>query len=157
MTVAALMGRPVGTSLGDPDRTSLAPEEWYLESSALVKLFVHEERSIELGRWLGELEGRGGSVFVSDLGRTEAFRAIVRTEPGLARDVGLLLDDLARVEVRAREFEQARVLQPPAMRTLDALHLAIVVGHVGRSAGIVTYDRRLVEAAEGLDVRAISP
>jgi len=157
MTMTALAGRLVETAIGDPRSESLAPEEWYLESSALVKLFVHEERSIELGRWLGELEGRGGSVFVSDLGRTEAFRAIVRAVPELARDVGLLLDDLARVEVREREFEQARVLQPPAMRTLDALHLAVVVGHDGRSAGIVTYDQRVIEAAEGLGVRAISP
>ncbi len=154
MTVAALTGRPVATSHAGEGPMET---EWYLDSSALVKLFVHEERSTELGRWLRELEERGGSVFVSDLGRTEAFRAIARAEPELLRDVGMLLDDLARVEVREREFEQAQVLQPPALRTLDALHLAVVVGHVGRSAGIVTYDRRLVEAAEGLGVRAISP
>jgi predicted nucleic acid-binding protein len=152
MTTAELTGRPVATSFAGE-----GPTEWYLESSALVKLFVHEERSIELGRWLRALEEAGGSVFVSELGRTEAFRAIVRADPELARDVGLLLDDLARVEVREREFEQAQVLQPPELRTLDALHLAVVVGHVGRSAGIVTYDRRLVEAAAGLGVRAISP
>jgi len=137
--------------------TLSATEEWYIESSALVKRFVHEERSIELGHWLRELEDRGGSVFTSDLGRTETYRAIVRAEPSLARDVGPLLDDLARVGVREREFEQARVLQPPAMRTLDALHLALVVGHDGRAAGIVTYDQRLIEAAATLGIRAVSP
>ncbi len=144
------------TTTGDLS-TSATSEEWYLDSSALVKLFVHEDRSDELGDWLRELEVRGGSVFASDLGRTETYRAIVRAEPSLSRTVGPLLDDLARVGVRAREFEQARLLQPPTLRTLDALHLAVVVGHDGRSAGIVTYDQRLIDAAATLGIRAVSP
>lgn len=157
MTTITLEGPPVGSPAGGAGTTFRASEEWYVESSALVKLFVEEERSDELRTWLRELEERGGSVFASDLGRTEAYRAIVRTAPELSRDAGPLIDDLARVEVGAQDFDHARVLQPSTMRTLDALHLAIVLGHDGRSAGIVTYDQRLIEAAGMLGIRTLSP
>ena len=56
-----------------------AREAWYLESSALVKLVLAEERTDALRTWLGDLEDAGATVFVSDLGRTETYRAIVRT------------------------------------------------------------------------------
>lgn len=132
-------------------------EEWYVETSALVKLFVIEERSLELIAWLDALEERGGAVIVSDLGRTEAYRAVVRAEPELSGTVGPLLDDLAAVRLSERDLVHARVLQPMSVGTLDALHLAVVLGHDGRCAGIVTYDRRIVEAAAALGIRTVSP
>ena len=134
-----------------------AREAWYLESSALVKLVLAEERSDALRTWLGELEDAGATVFVSDLGRTETYRAIVRTAPELARTAGPLVDDLARVEVSERDFVQARILAPSTLRTLDALHLAVVLGHDGRCVGIVTYDQRIIEAAGSLGIRTVSP
>jgi predicted nucleic acid-binding protein len=157
MTTVTLEGPSVDSPGGSPF-TGFAPsEEWYLESSALVKLVIEEERSHALRDWLRELEERGGAVFASDLGRTEAYRAVVRAAPELAREVGPLVDDLARVEVSERDFVQARVLQPPSMRTLDALHLAVVLGHDGRPAGIVTYDQRIIEAAAMLGIRTATP
>jgi predicted nucleic acid-binding protein len=134
-----------------------APEEWYVEASALVKLFVVEERSVELGAWLDALEERGGSVLVSDLSRTEVYRAVVRASPGLSGTVGPLLDDFAGVRVSERDFARARVLQPMSLRTLDALHLAVVLGVDGGCAGIVTYDHRIVEAAAAVGIRTVSP
>jgi uncharacterized protein len=97
------------------------------------------------------------SVFVSDLGRTETYRAIVRTAPELARTAGPLVDDLARVEHSKRGFVQARVLAPSTLRTPEALHLAVVLGHNGRCDGIVTYDQRIIEAAGTLGIRTVSP
>ena len=134
-----------------------AREAWYLESSALVQLVLAEERSDALRTWLGELEDAGATVFVSDLGRTETYRAIVRTAPELARTAGPLVDDLARVEVSERDFLQARILAPSTLRTLDALHLAVVLGHDGRCDGIVTYDQRIIAAAGTLGIRTVSP
>ncbi len=96
-------------------------------------------------------------MFVSDLGRTETYRAIVRAAPELARTAGPLVDDLARVEVSERDFLQARILAPSTLRTLDALHLAVVLGHDGRCDGIVTYDQRIIAAAGTLGIRTVSP
>ena len=143
--------------LDDPAVVATVAEEWYVESSALVKLFVIEERSLELIAWLDGLEQRGGAVLVSDLGRTEVYRAVVRVQPELSGTVGPLLDDLAGVRLSERDLVHARVLQPMTVRTLDALHLAIVLGHEGRTAGIVTYDARIVEAAGMLGIRTVSP
>ena len=147
----------VGAPSGGERSTFRTPEEWYVETSALVKLFVAEERSVELVAWLDELEDRGGAVLVSDLSRTETYRAVVRAKPELSRTVGPLLDDLAGVRVSERDFTHARLLQPMSVRTLDALHLAVVLNHAGRTSGIVTYDRRIVEAAGTVGIRTISP
>ena len=148
-------------SVRTPDRlgrvTFRAPEEWYVETSALVKLFVVEERSLELSAWLEELEERGGAVLVSDLSRTEAYRAVLRARPQLSGTVGPLLDDFASVRVMERDFVQARLLQPMSLRTLDALHLAVVLGVDGGCAGIVTYDSRIAEAAAAAGIRTVSP
>jgi predicted nucleic acid-binding protein len=157
MTMITLEGAPVGSPTGASAMRSGVPDDWYVESSALAKLVVEEDRSDELRRWLLQLEERGGTVFVSDLGRTETYRAIVRTAPGLAGRTGPLFDDLARVRVSERDFVQARVLPPSNMRTLDALHLAVVLGLDGYCAGIVTYDRRIVEAAGIVGIRTVSP
>lgn len=156
MTVA-LEDPAVGPPNGSARTVSDAPEEWYVETSALVKLFIAEERSPELSTWIDGIEDRGGAIFVSDLCRTEAYRAVVRTKPALSGRVGPLLDDLAGVRVTERDLAHARVLQPSSVRTLDALHLAVVLSHEGRIAGIVTYDRRLAEAAAALGIRTISP
>ncbi len=156
MTVA--LDDPAVTPPDGAERVTFrAPEEWYVEASALVKLFVAEERSLELSAWLDELEERGGAVLVSDLSRTEVYRAVVRAGPGLSGTVGPFLDDLVGVRVSERDFVRARVLQPMSLRTLDALHLAIVLGVDGGCAGIVTYDGRIVEAAEMVGIRAVSP
>jgi predicted nucleic acid-binding protein len=137
--------------------TFRAPEAWYVEASALVKLFVVEERSLELSVWLADLEERGGAVLVSDLSRTEVYRAVLRASPGRSGTVGPLLDDFAGVRVSERDFTHARVLPSLSLRTLDALHLAVVLGVDGGCAGIVTYDRRIVEAAAAVGIRTVSP
>jgi predicted nucleic acid-binding protein len=156
MTVA--LDDPAVRRPGGTERVTFrAPEEWYVEASALVKLFVVEERSLELSAWLDALEERGGVVLVSDLSRTEAYRAVVRVSPRLSGTVGPLLDDFAGVRVSERDFVQARVLQPTSLRTLDALHVALALGHEGRAAGIVSYDRRIVEAAAAVGIRTVSP
>ena len=156
MTIT-LDSRSVRPPMSGAATISGAREAWYLESSALVKLVLAEERSDTLRTWLGELEDAGATVFVSDLGRTETYRAIVRTAPELARTAGPLVDDLARVEVSERDFVQARILAPSTLRTLDALHLAVVLGHDGHCDGIVTYDQRIIAAAGTLGIRTVSP
>lgn len=139
-------------------RTRVGPrEDWYVESTALVKLILDEPGSVAMMRWLDGLLDAGGSVLTSDLGRTEAYRAVARNKPLALPGARVILDGLLRVRVVEQTYVLAMELEPAVLRTLDALHLAVVLGLDGRCAGIVTYDRRLVDAADMLGIRTVSP
>ena len=139
-------------------RTRVGPREsWYVESTALVKLILDEPGSAALARWLDELLDAGGSALTSDLGRTEAYRAVARNKPPALSGARLILDSFLRIRVAEQTYVLAMELEPAVLRTLDALHLAVVLGLDGRCAGIVTYDRRIVEAAERVGIRTVSP
>ena len=56
-----------------------------------------------------------------------------------------------------RVFEQAGLLNPPALRSLDAIHLATALDLGHDLEGIVTYDTRLAEAAVHNGVTVVSP
>lgn len=132
-------------------------EHWYFESTALVKLVLQEPGSEAMSRWLEALLDAGGRPFTSDLGRTEAYRVVVRHEAPAAHDARQVYDAFPRVRIDDETFRLAMELGPPVLRTLDALHLAVVLGLDGRAAGMVTYDRRLVGAAELVGIRTVSP
>jgi predicted nucleic acid-binding protein len=139
-------------------RTLVGPrEDWYVESTALVKLVLDEPGSAAMSRWLHELLDAGGSAFTSDLGRTEAYRVVARHKPLSVPTARSVLDSFLRIRVVEQTFVLAMELEPAILRTLDALHLAVVLGLDGRCAGIVTYDRRIVEAAEMVGIRTVSP
>ncbi|MDQ3973870.1 MAG: hypothetical protein M3276_05970 [Actinomycetota bacterium] len=54
-------------------------------------------------------------------------------------------------------YEVAADLEPPALRSLDAIHLAAALS-LGRDlAGVVTYDLRVAEADDTLGLRAETP
>jgi predicted nucleic acid-binding protein len=51
----------------------------------------------------------------------------------------------------------AGMLDPPGLRTLDALHLASAASLGPELAGLVTYDERMAEAAATAGISVISP
>ncbi len=73
-----------------------------------------------------------------------------------------LLDSLVLVLLTTAVYERAGLLEPAWLRSLDALHLASALG-LGSElsgielSGIVTYDRRLIEAARSLGVEVVEP
>ena len=71
-----------------------------------------------------------------------------------AREV---LDILVLTEVGTAIFEQAGRLEPPALRTLDALHLASALDLGDDLDGMVTYDDRLASAAQLHGIPVIAP
>ncbi len=74
-------------------------------------------------------------------------------EPALARV-------LAPIDIMAITEEiagQASRLDPPLLRSLDAIHLASALALGEELEGIVTYDRRLAEAARQLGIPVFSP
>jgi predicted nucleic acid-binding protein len=127
----------------------------YLDASALVKLVVLEPESSALVTFLGPRPDRLSSALLL----TEIPRALRRAQlAGAARRrAQRLLARLALVDVDRRVLAAAAALEPPELRTLDAIHLATALAVREDLAGIVTYDRRLAAAAERLDLEVFAP
>src|SRR5262245_55736008 len=127
----------------------------YLDASALVKLIVTEPESDALLAFLRSRPDRLSSA----LSLTEVPRALRRAQFGGAvwRRAQRLLARLALVDVDRRILSAAVALDPTALRTLDAIHLATALAGRADLAGLVTYDRRLAAAAERLDLEVVTP
>jgi hypothetical protein len=127
----------------------------YLDASALVKVVVAEPESGALLQFLRSRPDRVSSA----LSLTEVPRALRRARFGEAarRRARQLLTRLAVVDVDRRVLAMAAALEPATLRTLDAIHLATALAVREDLAGLVTYDRRLAAAAEGLDLEVLAP
>lgn len=125
----------------------------YLDSSAIVKLAVVEPESAALRRYLR----RRRPLVSSALARTEVGRALL---PLGAEAVRRGVDVLARVDlvrVSDRLLDAAAWLQPAALRSLDAIHLATAQQLGADLARIVTYDERMSAGAQALGWTVVAP
>ena len=138
------------------------PGPLYCDASTLVKLYVPEADSGDLNR---RVEGRR-DLIVSDLSMTEIASSLGRRrrERSLTAAVAVrlhrtLLEHVERglyrrVElVPATHREAERLLlavQAVALRAADALHLALAIA--GDAASVMTFDRRLAEAAKSVGI-----
>lgn len=125
----------------------------YLDSSAIVKLIVDEPESAALrdhlrrhARWSSSALAR---VEVPRAVRQHGAEATDRARLALARLDLVVIDD-ALLDAAAR-------LSPPPLRSLDAIHLASATALEDDLAELVTYDRRMLDAAEQLRLLAVSP
>jgi predicted nucleic acid-binding protein len=127
----------------------------YLDSSALVKLVVREPESSALVELLREHGERASST----LALTEVPRALRRAGFGRAerRRARTVLGGVALIDVDRRILSAAAVLEPPMLRTLDAIHLATALILGDDLTALVTYDRRLAEAAGRSHVEVLAP
>ena len=116
----------------------------YLDSSAVIKLIFDEPESLALEQFLASWRNRVSSVLteveVMRVARSVADPVVTRH----ARDV-LACVHMIRFDDATRAA--ATQIQPPALRTLDAIHLATALSLGSDLAGIVVYDRRLGAAA----------
>ena len=94
----------------------------YLDTSALVKLVVVEPESAALGRWLADQPNlvRASSVMV----RVEMPRAAWRADPAALPDSYRLIRQIVEVELSDEVLSRAAGVRPPALRSIDAIHLA---------------------------------
>lgn len=124
----------------------------YLDTSALTKLVVAEAESKALRAWLTT----DREPVACDLARTELIRAVRRSAPDRLLHARTVLDSLTLIDVTTSIFEQASRLDPPALRSLDAIHLAAALDLGDDLDSMVTYDDRLAEAANlnGIPVTA---
>lgn len=127
----------------------------YLDTSALTKLVVRERESDALGTFLADHEN--DQCFVAALARTELIRAVLRrgsSDP--VAQARRLLSRIDLVPLTSRLLDQAAMLAPPSLRTLDAVHLAAAQTAPDLRA-VITYDVRLAEAAERLGMPVAAP
>lgn len=127
---------------------------YYLDTSALVKLVVPEPESQALREWIEEVQD---VLVTSDLARTELLRAVRRARPEAVRLARMVLDSLTVLRLGTGIFEEAARLDPPGLRSLDALHLAAALTLEDDLLGVVTYDDRLTEATRLLGFLTIAP
>ena len=132
---------------------------YYADASALVKLVRDEPESDALRAFLADAD-----LVSSELVLTEVPRAIRRAS---AHDARLALDVLMN---RAAEALEAVALLPidralllaagafsePALRALDAIHIAAAVD-LSPLDGFVSYDERQGAAARLAGLRTMSP
>jgi predicted nucleic acid-binding protein len=131
------------------------PKLAYLDSSALVKLVVEEAESVDLEAELG----RGPRWVTSALAAVEVRRVVRRShdEPPFRDRAEAVLAACALLSVDARVLSRAAALDPPRLRTLDAIHLASAL-EVGDDLGaFVAYDRDLVTAARAHELETLTP
>ena len=125
----------------------------YLDSSAIVKLVILENES---GALSGHLQQRPTRVSCA-LARVEVVRAvrphgreaITRARQLLERISLLRLDDLL--------LDEAAALNGPSLRSLDAIHLAAAQALGAELTELITYDRRMAEAAHHLGLPVAAP
>jgi uncharacterized protein len=131
----------------------------YLDSAAIVKLVHPEAGSRDLELWLTE-RMRMPRV-TSALAEVEVPRAIMRCAPGSQSRIPVVLGSVARFEIDRQVRALAASYSDPALRSLDAIHLAtaqVLVAETGEPLeGFVTYDQRLLAAAGTAGLKAVSP
>jgi uncharacterized protein len=125
----------------------------YLDTSALLKLLIREAGTSALR---SELAGRLGPRVASALVRTELRRAVRRIDVRATGSIDRLLDGLALVPLDDAVLDAAGRLEPPGLRSLDAVHLASAL-RVAPVDALVTYDRRMAAAAAEQGLAVLSP
>ena len=132
---------------------------FYGDASALVKLVRDEPESAALRTFLGDAD-----LVSCELVMTEVPRAIRRAaadDPRLALEIlmeraGELIDAVGLVPVSRALLLAAGALSEPALRALDAIHVAAAIEAVPLD-GFVTYDERQAAAARLAGFRTFSP
>jgi predicted nucleic acid-binding protein len=121
------------------------PKLLYLDSSAILKIVVSEPESKALVEFLGDWPNR----ISSELARTEVLRALRRANVTATqfRRGQKTLERISMVPVDTRVLNDAALLKPTALRSLDAIHLATVIALRQEVGGVITYDGRLSAAA----------
>jgi predicted nucleic acid-binding protein len=125
---------------------------FFLDTSALVKLVIDEAGSDTLRVFLG-----GGRLASSMLVVTELPRAVLRRAPGAREAVDGALEGMMLVALDFDLLKTAGRLQPPVLRSLDAIHLAAAITLREELECFVAYDERLLDAASALGLPVASP
>jgi predicted nucleic acid-binding protein len=126
----------------------------YLDSAAVVKLVHAEPESVALRSWLDE---RADIQWISSvLTEIESFRALARYAPEAISRLPAVLDQIDLIDLDQRIRMLAQTVTPATVRSLDSIHLATALRSRSSLTSFVTYDKRLLDAAQaaGLPIDA---
>jgi predicted nucleic acid-binding protein len=127
----------------------------YVDTSAAAKLVLSEPESNALAAFL--VERITVPLVSSALLYPELVRAVTRHAPALADRARGLLERIMTVPLARDIVVDAATIGNPLLRTLDALHLATAVTIRSELDVIVTYDKRLGDAASALGLVVAAP
>ena len=128
----------------------------YLDSSAIVKLVKRERESKALMRYLRK--NMADAKVTSALARVEVVRAVASGGPTAVAHARRQLARINQVNLDRRLLDTAATMVPATiLRSLDAIHLASALSIGADLRAVVTYDRRMSDAATSLGLGVESP
>ena len=126
----------------------------YADTSALAKLVSLEPETAALRAWLRQRVGE--PLATNMIGVVELQRVAARISAETAEAAVRLVRRIDRRELIGTTFALATQVPPPAVRTLDALHIASAAEATDLSV-MLSYDARMVEAAAAFGLPVASP
>lgn len=132
---------------------------FYLDSSAVVKLIRDERETATLQTFIRDAELISCALVLTEVPR--AVRRAAASETRLPLDAlitqaGELIDALALVPLDEALLAVAGALEEPALRSLDAIHVAAAAS-VSPITAFVSYDERQSAAARLVGLRTAAP
>lgn len=131
----------------------------YADSSALLKLVRAEPESRALQALLTR-KARShphSRLLSSTLALTEVMRVARRWAPEAAARASDVLQAVTLIPLDYPLLRYAGLLDPPGLRSLDAIHLATALSLESEVEAVVTYDHRFVAACQLVGIRVESP
>jgi predicted nucleic acid-binding protein len=126
----------------------------YVDTSALLKRLFVEDGSAGVREILRQRNASGDLLASSAIAWLEVARAVLRAGIGdVDQAIAAACAGIARYPLHPTVMNRAQRLGPATLRSLDAIHLASAVS-LGVTE-ILTFDRRLAQAAEAVGVKAI--
>ena len=125
---------------------------WYLDSSAILKLIFQEDESNALGRAITD------QCVTSSISRIEVIRIVQQTNPeslGFAREElsKLILLPISEAVIRIAESFAGMA----TLRSLDAIHVASALLVHNSIEGLITYDSHMARNAREFGLVVQSP
>jgi hypothetical protein len=132
---------------------------FYADASALVKLVRDEPESSALRTFLVDADLVSSELILTEVPR--AIRRAAARDPRLDFEqlttrAGEIVDGLGLLPVDRAVLLAAGALAEPALRALDAIHIAAATDLLPLD-GFVTYDERQAAAARLAGLRTVSP
>jgi predicted nucleic acid-binding protein len=132
----------------------MSAEVAYLDTSAVVKLLMTERETAPLRRWLRRRPQRASAALL----RVELVRVVRRAGlPRLVPEARRLLAGVHLIRLDDALLDRAADLDPTDLRSLDSIHLAAATSLGDDLAAVVSYDDRLLAAAQSLGLPTATP
>ncbi len=127
----------------------------YLDASAIVKLVRRERESAELAEWLTLRD----EAVSSSLASVEVRRALRRAAApaDMLKEAEHQLQVVTLVAIASHVLDLAGRLPGGHLRSLDAIHVATALTLGDLPEALVTYDKRLADAARRHGLTVVHP